>query len=167
MRYLFLAMLVVASAPTSAGPIFAEFGSGYDGVTFGLPLADLVGMMPEGEHYFANAPGQRDYAVRNDAPLLGVPRSGTRVHYYLDKNDRVENIAISIPYDQHQQLLGVLIAQFGRYSQAADIGVITHYWWKEDQQIRIGLRVSKDPRYGIAEFTISRGSADAPKANCK
>jgi len=162
-----LALLIVGSAPAWGGPIAEQFGSGYDGVRWGLPLSDLVGMMPEGEHYFANGPGHRDYAVKSDAPLLGVPRSGTRVRFYLDKDDRVETIAISIPYDQYQHLLGVLISQFGRYTQVSDIGAMTHYWWKDDQQVRVGLRVTKDPRYGIAEFWISRSTSNAPRVTCK
>jgi hypothetical protein len=160
---LFLGLLVVASATAWGGPVSDQFSMGYEGVRWGLPLADLVGMMPEGDHYFSTAPGHRLYMVRNDEPILGVPRPGMRVQYHLGKDGGVESIVVGIPYDRHQQLLGALMSQFGRYVRATEIGDITYYYWPRDQQIQLVLRVTKDPRYGIAEFGInhltSTGSA--------
>jgi hypothetical protein len=118
-------------------------------------------MMPEGDQYFSTAPGQRVYTVRNDVPLLGVPRLGTRVQYHLGKAGGVEAIAVGVPYDRYQQLLGVLISQFGRYSQVLEVGGITYYVWDLDQQICMSVRVTKDPRYGIAEFGINHVTESA------
>jgi hypothetical protein len=162
---LFLGILIATPAIAWAGAIYDQFGSGYEGVRWGLPLTDLVGMMPDGDHYFSTAPGQRDYAVKNDAPLLGVPRSGTRVQYHFGKGGGVESIAVGIPYDRYQQLLGALISQFGRYSQTTEVGSITYYLWKQDQQIQIAVRVTKDPRYGIAEFGIIHVTSSTPGAS--
>ena len=164
MRYVVLGVLIAASASVRAGPIADEFGPGYGGVGWNLHLADIVGMMPEGEHYFSDAPGQRDYAVSNDGPLLGVPRQGMRVRYYFDQDDGLMSIAIAIPYDRYQQMLGVLIAQFGRYARIDEVGAITYYRWKEDQKIRLKLRVTKEPRYGIAEVLIRHVTEASEKA---
>ena len=168
MRYtVFFGLLISASATAWGGPISEQFGRGYEGVRWGLPLADLVGMIPEGDHYFASTPGQRVYTVRDDAPLMGVPRSGNRVEYFLGKDGGVESICIAIPYDRHQQLLGALISQFGRYSQTIEVGDITYYYWRQDQQILISVRVTKNPRYGVAEFGINHLTATSSRASAK
>jgi len=153
-RKLFASLLLVISAPGWSGPIAEQFGSGYEGVKWGSPLADLVGMLPQGEHYFSTAPGERVYIVRNDDPLLGVPRTGNRVQYHFGKDGGVESIAIGVPYDRYQQLLGALISQFGPYAASRDVGAVTKFWWKEDQGVVIAVRVSREARYGIAEFWI-------------
>ena len=153
---LFALLLLAPSSPVWSGPIADQFSPGYEGVRWGLPLADLVGMLPEGEHYFSTAPGQRNYSVRNDLPFLGVPRNGMRVQYGFGKDGGVEWIGIAIPYDRYQQLLGALIVQFGPYATTQDVGLIRYFRWRPDQGVLITLRVTRDPRYGIAEFWIGR-----------
>jgi hypothetical protein len=167
MRMLLAGILTAASTAAWCGPIAEQFASGYEGVKWGLPLADLVGMMPEGDHYFSTAPGHRVYTVKNDAPLLGVPRDGTRMQYHLGKEGGVESIAVGIPYDRREQLLGALISQFGTYSTKRDAGAATYFRWPQDQQVRITVRVSRDPRYGIAEFWIEHVANAVPKAIAK
>jgi hypothetical protein len=167
MRMLLAGILTVASTVAWCGPIADQFAWGYDGVKWGLPLADLVGMMPEGDHYFSTAPGNRVYTVKNDAPLLGVPRAGTRVQFHLGADGGVESIAVGIPYDRREQLLGALISQFGTYSIKRDVGVVTYFRWPQDQQVRITVRVSRDPRYGIAEFWIDHMVTATPKPSAR
>jgi hypothetical protein len=164
---LFALLLLATSSPVWSGSIADQFGPGYEGVRWGLPLADLVGMIPEGEHSFSTAPGQRDYSVRNDLPLLGVPRNGMRVQYGFGKDGGVEFIGIAIPYDRYHQLLSALIVQFGPYAMAQDVGSIRYFTWKPDEGVVITLRVTRDPRYGIAEFWIGRQPDPAGKINRK
>jgi hypothetical protein len=167
MRMLLAGILTVASTVAWCGPIADQFAWGYDGVKWGLPLADLVGMMPKGDHYFSTAPGHRVYTVRSDAPLLGVPREGTRVQYHLGTDGGVESIAVGIPYDRREQLLGALMSQFGAYSIKRDVGAATYFRWPQDQQVRITVRVSRDPRYGIAEFWIDHIVNATPKPSAR
>lgn len=168
MRSKLLASLLLATAaPVWSGPIAGEFSSGYEGISWGLPLADLVGMLPQGEHYFSTAPGERVYIVRNDDPLLGVPRIGYRVQYHLGKDGGVESIAVGIPYDRYQQLLGALVSQFGPYAVTRQVGTATGFWWKEDQGIVIAVRISREPRYGIAEFWVGHASSSRGKSPTK
>jgi hypothetical protein len=124
-------------------------------------------MMPEGDHYFSTAPGERAYSVKNDAPLLGVPRLGTRIQYHFGKDGGVEGIGVSVPYDRYQQLLSVLASQFGPYSLKRDVGVATLYIWPQDGQVRMAVRVSRDPRYGIAEFWIRQVVSATPKGSTR
>lgn len=168
MRCKLLAGLLIATSTTVwSGPIADQFSSGYEGVRWGLPLADLVGMLPGGDHYFSTAPGERVYTVKDDAPLLGVPRLGTRVQYHLGKDGGVEAIAVGIPYDRREQLVGALISQFGAYSLKRDVGAATYFRWPQDQQVRITVRVSRDPRYGIAEFWIDHIVSATPRTSAK
>jgi len=151
MRYLAgLALLVSGSA--WGGPIASQYSAGYDGVRWGLPLADLVGMLPQGEHHFSTAPGERVYIVGSDEAILGVPRSGTTTQYHLGKSGGVEEIALSVPYERRDELLGALISQFGSYARRYEVGTSIHYDWRRDQNVAIAVRISKDSRYGIAEF---------------
>ena len=165
-RKLFAGLLIAAPSAAWCGPIADQFGSGYEGVTWGLRLADLVGMMPGGDHYWSTAPGKRVYVVKNDAPLFGVPREGTRVQYHLGKDGGVEHIAIGVPYERREQVLSSLNLQFGGYV-AHDFGPATCYMWGEDRQVRLSLCVSRDPRYGIAEVWINHVSGATPKRNGK
>lgn len=160
-------LLLAASVPAWSGPIADQFRSGYEGVRWGLPLADLVGMLPQGEHHFSTAPGERVYIVQNDDPLLGIPRIGNRVQYHLGKDGGVESIAVGIPYDRYQQLLGALISQFGSYALKGEVGASIHYRWKLDEGVLIAVRVSRDPRYGIAEFWIAHPASTTGKLATK
>jgi hypothetical protein len=85
-----------------------------------------------------------------------VDRAGTRVQYGLGKDGTVEYIGIGVPYDRYQQVLGVLISQFGPYGANKDIGLVTYYQWKPDQGVVITLKISRDSHFGIAEFWIKR-----------
>jgi hypothetical protein len=101
---IFLAVILFAAQRSAAGPIEAQFGSGYEGVSWGMSLTKLVGVFPDGEHYFTTAPGERGYMVRNNDPIFGVPRAGTRVQYHLGKDGGVEIIAVGVPYERRDQL---------------------------------------------------------------
>ena len=86
-RILFTAAMGFLCQTVLAGPITDEFRVGYDGIPWGTSLADLVGTLPDGHHYFAvtSTAGERDYEVINDEPLLGVPRKGMSVQYGIGK----------------------------------------------------------------------------------
>ena len=112
-------------------------------------------MFPEGEHYFSTAPGARVYMVQNNYPIFDVPRSGTRVQYQLWRNGGVESIAIGVPYEKRDQLLGTLMSLFGGYSASTTVGTAVVYQWPQDNQIQIGARASKDLTNGILEFWIN------------
>jgi len=153
---LFASMVVLASRVAFGGPIGEQFHSGFGGIAWGMSLVQLVGMLPEGDHYFSTAPGHRAYSVRNDEPLFGVPRVGRRIQYHLGTDGGVEKIAVGIPYERREQLLGALISQFGRYASARSIGDTIIYAWQADQNVAITVRASRDPQYGILEFWVGR-----------
>jgi len=154
-RTLFAVIVALASAPVvRAGSIADQFGSGYGGVTWGLALGQLVGMIPGGDHYFSSAPGRREYSVRNDEAFLGVPRVGTRIQYGLGLDGGVESIAMGFPYERREDLLGALYSQFGRTSRVDEVGTALIYRWPQDRDVEIAVRASRDPRYGILELWI-------------
>ena len=155
MRHAFLAALLFSAYQASAGQIATEFGSGFEGVLWGTSLTKLVGMFPDGEHFFSTAPGERGYIVRNDDPLYGVPRAGTRIQYHLGREGGVESIAVGVPYERRDQLLGSLYSLFGSYSATRSVGTAVVYDWQRDRQIAISVKVSKDPTNGILEFWIN------------
>ena len=166
MRCLFAVALLISSAAT-AGPIADQYSAGYNGIKWDLPLADLVGMLPQGEHLFSTSPGHRVYVVVNDDPILGVPRAGMRMQYALGKNGGVESIAMGVSYERRDELLGALISQFGAYATKYEIGTTFRYDWKPDQNVQIAVRVSKDPRYGIAELWILHLNGAVVTEPCK
>ncbi|MEP7244896.1 MAG: hypothetical protein ABI885_14620 [Gammaproteobacteria bacterium] len=148
-RIILLLLLGAMSHAACVGAIANQFGPGYGGVAWGTPLVTLVGMLPSGDHYFSTAPGECVYTVRNDDPLFGVPREGMRVQYHFGKGLGVEYIAISVPYERREQLLGSLISLFGPYAKAVPKGTATIYAWPRDRDIAMGVRASKDPANGI------------------
>lgn len=165
-RVLFAVTLMLASmSPACAGPIAEQFALGYGGVSWGLSLPNLVGMIPGGDHYFSTAPGHREYTVRNDEPFLGVPRAGTRMQYGFGTDGGVEFIALDFPYDRRDQLLGALYAQFGRYARVNEVGGAIIYTWAQDGDIRMTVRASRDPQFGILEFWIRHVTPDLQKAH--
>lgn len=157
--------MVISTPAVWAGPVAEQFGSGYDGVSWGLSLAQLVGMIPEGDHYFSTSLGHRVYTVKNDEPFLGVPRAGTRIQYHLGIGGVVESIAVGIPYERREQLFGALIPQFGRPTRVDEVGNSLIYTWPQDRDVRIRVRASKDPRYGILEFWIQHIIAPSQKSH--
>jgi hypothetical protein len=139
------------------GAITDEFRAGYGGIPWGTTLVDLVGTLPDGHHYFAvtSTAGERDYAVINDEPLLGVPRKGMSVQYGIGKWNTVDIVGVNVPYERRDELLGVLIARFGNYSKRAQVGASTYYEWPQENCLRMTLRASTNPSYGILQFVIS------------
>ncbi len=109
------------------------------------------------------APGGRVYIVASDEPIWSVPRTKQTTQYHLGKNGGVEEIALSIPYERREELLSALISQFGVYARSFEVGSTIHYDWTRDHDVEIAVRVSKDPRYGIAEFWIAHYSNSSPK----
>jgi hypothetical protein len=161
-----LLAVMLASTPLAwAGPIADQFESGYGGVSWGLPLAKVVGMVPGGDHYFSSAPGHREYSVRNDEPFLGVPRPGTRIQYSLGTDGGVESIAIGFPYERREELLGALYSQFGRPAKVNEVGSAIIYRWAMDRDVGIALRASRDPQYGILELWIEHITPQVQKAH--
>lgn len=143
-----------------AGPIADQFRSGYGGVSWGTSLTDLVAMFPNGEHHFSTAPGTRVYLVRSDEPIFDVPRAGTQIQYHLGAFGGVEMIAIDVPYERRDQLMGALYSSFGSYSVVQHIGTAVVYLWNRDDGITMSVRASTDPKFGILEFWISRVSVE-------
>jgi hypothetical protein len=164
---IFLTAILFATDQSCAGPIAVEFGSGFEGVLWGTSLTQLVGLSPDGEHYFSTAPGERVYLVRNNDPILGVPRAGTRLQYHLGKDGGVESIAVGVPYERRDQLLGVLLSLFGSYSATRTVGTAIVYQWQRDNHIAINVRASKDPTNGILEFWINHIDASKSAAQSK
>jgi hypothetical protein len=166
-RAIFLTAIFFVAYQADAGPIAAQFGSGYEGVQWGTTLTKLVGLFPEGEHYFSTAPDSRVYMVQNNYPIFDVPRVGTRVQYALGINGGVESIAVGVPYERRDQLLGALLSLFGSYSATGTVGTAIIYQWPQDNQIQISVRASKNPTNGILEFWINHIETKRPATQLK
>jgi hypothetical protein len=162
-RILFTAAIGLLSHTVLGGPFTDEFRGGYGGISWGTSLADLVGTLPGGQHYFTltSTAGERSYDVINDEPLLGVPRKGTSVQYGIGKWNSVDIIGVSVLYERRDELLGALISRFGNYSKRAQVGTSTYYEWPQENCLRISLRASTSPNYGMLQFVISNPPACA------
>ena len=160
-RILVIAAVGFLCQTAFGGPITDEFRGGYGGIPWGSSLADLVGTLPDGHHYFAvtSTAGERNYDVINDEPLLGVPRRGMSVQYGIGKWNTVDIVGVNVPYERRDELLGVLISRFGNYSKRAQVGASTYYEWPQENCLRMTLRASTSPSYGILQFVISNPPA--------
>lgn len=155
MRTIALVVLSIGlSASALAGPIDDQFAAGVDGIPWGTKLHDLVAIRPGGDHYFSTAPGERMYTLLDDEPLFDIPRAGTRIQYQFGKSNEVRSVAIGVPYERREQLLGQLLALFGQYEKPVTRGTALHYYWRADRRCRIAVRASREPRNGILEFWV-------------
>jgi hypothetical protein len=169
MRRLITAIVwtTILCSASFAGPMAAQFRSGFGGVAWGTSLTNVVGVLPEGDHHFSTAPGHRVYFARNDEPILGVPRAGTRVQYHLGENGGVEMIGVEVPYERRDQLVGAAVSMFGAYASARAVGGVTIYRWPADDGITIEIRCSTEPRFGILEFWINRSQPNGVAVRSK
>src|SRR5215468_10233410 len=149
-------IVFLASSATSAGGAAQQFVSGYGGVSFGMSLADVIGMIPDGNLYFALPEGSRDYLVKNDEPLFGISRSGQTLQYHFGTDGRVDQIEVHVAYENREQLIDTMVSQFGTAYLKRDYGSTETRYWSVDRKTYIGLRMSREPRYGIAEFFVIR-----------
>jgi hypothetical protein len=155
MRTLAIACLLFAlSTPTFAGDIDDQFAAGMGGIPFGTKLDDLIGLRPGGDQHFSTSPGHRSYILDDDEPLFGIERRGMRVQYHLGRNNEVRSVAFGVPYAMREQLLGQLMAMFGRYQQSSSDPTVVDYDWPADRRVWIGVRGTKDPKNGILEFWV-------------
>jgi hypothetical protein len=75
-----------------------------------------------------------------------VPRPGTRVQYHLGKDGGVGAIAIGLPYEPREQLLGSRVALFGSYARRAVQGTAANLLDTRPQMLPRGrLRVLCGP----------------------
>jgi hypothetical protein len=155
MRIIALACVSLAlSASAIAGAVDNEFAAGVRGVPWETTLDELIAIRPGGDQYFSTAPGERCYIVADDEPLYGIARPTMRMQYHFGKDNRVTSIAIGVPYDRREQLLGELLLAFGPYRKPYVYGTAIHYEWPSAQRARIGVRASRDPNNGMLEFWI-------------
>jgi hypothetical protein len=155
MRTLALACVsLILSTPAFAGDIDDQFAAGMGGIPFGMKLDDLIAMRPGGDQHFSTSPGHRTYILDDDEPLFGIERRGMRVQYHLGKNNEVLAVALGVPYAMREQLLGQLMAMFGRYWESSSEPTVVNYNWGADKRVYVSVRASKDPKNGILEFWV-------------
>lgn len=164
MRTLALACVsLVLSTPAFAGDIDDQFAAGIGGIPFGTKLDDLIAMRPAGDQHFSTSPGHRCYILDDDEPLFGIERHDMRVQYHLGKNNEVRSVALGVPYAMREQLLGQLLAMFGRYWESSSDPTAVGYYWPADERVRVSVRASRDPKNGILEFWVSVTSPEAAR----
>lgn len=165
MRHTMFILLIIAMAPltTRAGAIARQFASGYEGVSWGASLAELVELRPGGDHFFALGGGVRDYGLSDEVSMFGIPRSQMRVRYFLDDTNSVVSAGLTFPYEERQKLLGTLILSFGPHQHMSVKGISTYYTWPRDDGIGITLRATLDPSFGILEVSISGPNSELLK----
>jgi fluoride ion exporter CrcB/FEX len=156
MRIAQLLILTLFATASWSGPIASQFSSGHDGIPWGATLANVVGIFPSGQHYFATTTGGREYSLFSDVAFLGVPRIGMETQYGFDKDNRLYIVGINIPYEYREQLLGTLIASFGTYSSRSLDGTTLLYSWPKDHGLTLTVRTSQNPEFGILQVVISR-----------
>jgi hypothetical protein len=139
----FVITLVLASSAASAGP--QQFASGYGGISWGMSVTDVVGLMPDGHLYFSAPEGCLDYIAMNDEPLFGVSRTGQLVEYHFGVDGRVDQIAVHIAYENREELLGAMISQFGTYILKRDYGGTEIFYWSSPKDLHGTARVSRSP----------------------
>jgi hypothetical protein len=170
MRHVLLGLLIGTVPLTSgAGAIARQYASGYEGVSWGDSLAELVTKHPGGDHYFAYGGAQREYSVLDEKPMFGLSRSHMQVYYFLDETDSVVSISVMFPYEQREKLLGALTLSFGPYQRMYTKGISAHYSWRRDDGTGIILEETLDPSYGIVALGISGPNSalsKTPTANC-
>ena len=155
MRTLALACVsLVLATPAFGGIIDDQFAAGIGGIPFGTKLDDLIAIRPGGDQHFSTAPGHRCYFLDDDEPLFGIERRDMRVQYHLGKNNEVRSIGLGVPYAMREQLLGQLMATFGRYWEFSPEPTARNYYWPADKRVRISVRASRDPKNGILEFWV-------------
>jgi len=159
--------LILASSAISAGGPAQQFASGYGGISWGTSVDDVIGMMPDGNLYFALPEGSRDYIVKNDDPIFGISRSGQTLQYHFGVDGRVDQIEVHVAYESREQLVDAMISQFGAAYSKRHVGSTESQFWAVDGRTFIGIRVSRASRYGIAEFFVVHSGASQPIAVAK
>jgi hypothetical protein len=162
MRTIALACVSLAlSTSALAGPIDDQFAAGVGGVPWGMKLAELIAIRPGGDQYFSTSAGERVYTIADDEPLFGIPRPGMRVQYHFGKQNEVRSIAVGVPYERRDELLGQLLLLFGRHFAPTTTVAAIDYDWPADRRVLVGVRASRDPQNGILEFWVGyRDSRD-------
>jgi hypothetical protein len=168
-RIIFALLIGMAPLAGGAGAIARQYAPGFEGVSWGDSLAELVAKHPGGDHYFAYGGGQRDYNVSDETPLFGISRSNMRVNYFFDETDSVVSVAVGFPYEQRAKLLGALTLSFGSYKRMYTKGISAVYEWASDDGTGITVWETLDPSYGILRLLISGPNSSLlknPTSNC-
>jgi hypothetical protein len=163
----FAITFLLASTAVCAGGAAQQFVSGYGGVSWRMSVADVIGMMPDGNLYFTLPEGSRDYIVKNEEPLFGVSRSGQTLQYHFGIDGHVDQIEVHVAYENREQLIGTMISQFGSSYINRDYGSTENRYWRVDGRTYIGLRMSREPQYGIAEFFVIHSTTNQPAMGAK
>jgi hypothetical protein len=155
MRYVaFVLVIVLAPLMSNAGPLSRQYGAGFEGVSWGDSLQELVKKVPNGNHYFAYGGGQREYSVVNEKGMFGLSRSNMRLYYFFDETDSVVSVAIMFPYEERMKLLGALTLSFGPYQRIYTKGISNFYVWATDDGTVLTVQETLDPAIGILSVGI-------------
>ena len=145
---------LLLSKVAAAGPIEDQFHGGFNGATWGSSIDSLVGMFPPGEHVFATTPGGRAYWIKDQTPLLNVPRDGQSILFGFNEQDLLESITLGFAFDRKEQILGALTVTFGVATSTGRKGTKTFNCWKPDAKIALCFWASTAAKHGISWLTI-------------
>jgi hypothetical protein len=141
----------------AAGPIADRFAADVLGIPWGSSLDSVVGVFPQGDHFYAwPPPGDRVYLIRDDQDFMGVPRDGHTVLYWFDDADRLKSVTVSFPYERKEELIGALISAFGGSERKVISDRSEMVGWRDDNGMWMVLKTTIDPKNGIAWLAISR-----------
>lgn len=156
MRHLALVLaIVLVPLIGHAGGISRQYGTGFEGVSWGDSLQDVVKKVPNGDHFFAFPAAQRRYSVVNEKEMFGLPRSHMRLYYFFDETDSVVSVDVTFPYEERMKLIGYLTASFGPYQRMFTKGISNVYVWPTDDGTTLSVRETLDPAIGILSLGIS------------
>jgi hypothetical protein len=151
----YVLMILLTPLISNAGALSRQYGTGFEGVSWGDSLEELVKNVPGGDHYFAYGGGQREYSVPNEKEMFGLPRSHMRVYYFFDDSESVMSISVMFPYEERMKLMGALTLSYGPYQRMYTKGISNFYVWPADDGTTITVQETLDPAVGIVGMGIS------------
>jgi hypothetical protein len=151
----YVLMILLIPLISNAGAVSRQYGTGFEGVSWGDSLEELVKKVPSGDHYFAYGGGQREYSVLNEKEMFGLSRSHMRVYYFFDESESVMSIAVMFPYEERMKLMGALTLSYGPYQRMYTKGISNFYVWPADDGTTITVQETLDPAVGIVSMGIS------------
>jgi hypothetical protein len=151
----YVLMILLLPLISNAGAVSRQYGTRFEGVSWGDSLEELVKKVPSGDHYFAYGGGQREYSVLNEKEMFGLSRSHMRVYYFFDESESVMSIAVMFPYEERMKLMGALTLSYGPYQRMYTKGISNFYVWPTDDGTTITVQETLDPAVGIVSMGIS------------
>ena len=149
-------VLLLTGSVANAGMVDDQFSKGALGMAWGATLVEVQTKYPHGLTWDTDGSDGTFFAyelhlIENP---FGIGDAGVHVHFYFNKEEKLDRIHFMFDYDQRDDALYRVGELIGQDYIPRDIGKERSYKWRATTPVSVVMYVGKTRHYGWVELTL-------------